>query len=713
MVTFHNQHYARVLLAAILALSLSACGGDDKDDGDEAASPGTPPTEPAPPAIAQGTRLQMAVLETTDLHANVLGYDYYKLAEDKSYGVDRTATLIANARRQFPNHVLLDNGDTIQGTALSDYQALVNPIQCSDMIAIYRQMDALGVDAGTMGNHEFNYGLPYLSQITNVDFGLSGIAKGTPQSNPTGAAQCAAPRFPFVSANVVSAASKAPIFKPYVILPKTFDATAPDGKTTQVTVNVGVIGFAPPPIMQWDKANLEGHVEVTGWKETAARYVPEMKTAGADIVVALAHGGIDMTTPYTPDMENGAGYLTEVPGIDVLLTGHQHQLFPNAAANSPFVGQPGVDPVKGLVNGVPAVQPGQWGNNLGVIDLTLAYDGGWQVQRDATVVQRVPTLLTAQSGTTPATYVEPDLGTQQLVAGVHTATIDYVKTPIGQATFDLSTNFALVGDVSALQIVNMAQIDYLKTYIAANQTDYAGLPILSAAAPFKGGRNGPGDFTNVKQGDVAINNAADLYLYPNTLQVVRVSGDTVRQWLEKTAEQFNRIDPARADVQPLVDTTFPTFNFDVLYAEGNALQYTIDITRPKGSRITSLTYAGAPIQANDTYLVATNNYRASGGGNFPGLEGGKGDIVLQAPDASRDVLINFIKAKKTLDLAQFGLDRSWRFAATSLAGPVVFNSIPGTLPLAQAHGVANVMVHSTDLDPVTQLSPYRLQLAPN
>jgi len=713
VVTFHNQHYARVLLAAILALSLSACGGDDKDDGDEAASPGTPPTEPAPPAIAQGTRLQMAVLETTDLHANVLGYDYYKLAEDKSYGVDRTATLIANARRQFPNHVLLDNGDTIQGTALSDYQALVNPIQCSDMIAIYRQMDALGVDAGTMGNHEFNYGLPYLSQITNVDFGLSGIAKGTPQSNPTGAAQCAAPRFPFVSANVVSAASKAPIFKPYVILPKTFDATAPDGKTTQVTVNVGVIGFAPPPIMQWDKANLEGHVEVTGWKETAARYVPEMKTAGADIVVALAHGGIDMTTPYTPDMENGAGYLTEVPGIDVLLTGHQHQLFPNAAANSPFVGQPGVDPVKGLVNGVPAVQPGQWGNNLGVIDLTLAYDGGWQVQRDATVVQRVPTLLTAQSGTTPATYVEPDLGTQQLVAGVHTATIDYVKTPIGQATFDLSTNFALVGDVSALQIVNMAQIDYLKTYIAANQTDYAGLPILSAAAPFKGGRNGPGDFTNVKQGDVAINNAADLYLYPNTLQVVRVSGDTVRQWLEKTAEQFNRIDPARADVQPLVDTTFPTFNFDVLYAEGNALQYTIDITRPKGSRITSLTYAGAPIQANDTYLVATNNYRASGGGNFPGLEGGKGDIVLQAPDASRDVLINFIKAKKTLDLAQFGLDRSWRFAATSLAGPVVFNSIPGTLPLAQAHGVANVMVHSTDLDPVTQLSPYRLQLAPN
>ena len=115
----------------------------------------------------------------------------------------------------------------------------------------------------------------------------------------------------------------------------------------------------------------------------------------------------------------------------------------------------------------------------------------------------------------------------------HAATIAYVKTPIGAAQFDMSTYYAMAGDVSALQIVNMAQIDYLKDYIARNNPPYAALPILSAAAPFKGGRNGPGDFTFVKQGNIAINNAADLYLYPNTLQVVRVSGDIVRQWLER------------------------------------------------------------------------------------------------------------------------------------------------------------------------------------
>lgn len=688
--------------AALLA-SLAACGGDNDDD-----TPDTPPQAGVP----AGSTLDVAILGTTDLHANVLGYDYYKLAEDKSYGVDRTATLIANARKQNANTLLFDNGDTIQGTALSDYQALVSPLQCSDMLAIYKQMKLLAYDAATLGNHEFNYGLPFLSQVTNTDLGLAGIGKGTAQTNPAGAKDCAAPGFPFVSANVISAASKQPVFKPWVVLNKTFKATDPAGKQIDVALKVGVIGFAPPPILQWDKANLEGYVEVAGWKESAQRYVPEMRAAGADLVVALAHGGIDMLTAYSPSMENGAGYLSQVPGIDALITGHQHLLFPDTNAKSQFAGQPGIDLEKGLINGVPAVQAGQWGNNLGQITLKLAYDKGWKVQKDATRVQRISTRLTAQNGATPATYVEPDAAAQQLVQAEHAATIAYVKTPIGQSRFDMATYYALAGDVSALQIVNMAQIDYLSDYIAKNKPAYGGLPILSAAAPFKGGRNGPGDFTYVKQGNIAINNAADLYLYPNTLQVVRVSGDIVRQWLEKTAEQFRQIDPGQVAPQDLIDTSFPTFNFDVLYAAGNTLRYEIDVTKPKGSRITKLTYQGAPLDPAAQFLVVTNNYRASGGGDFPGLAGGKGDIVLQAPDASRDVLISYIKKHPDLDLATYGLDRSWRFAKTgALAGPVVFASVPGTLAMASAHGVDNVAVHDATPDPVTQLSRYSVDLS--
>src|SRR5690606_3226962 len=182
------------------------------------------------------------------------------------------------------------------------------------------------------------------------------------------------------------------------------------------------------------------------------------------------------------------------------------------------------------------------------------------------------------------------------------------------------------------------------------------------------------------------------------LQVVRVSGDVVRQWLEKTAEQFNTIDPSATGEQQLVDTGFPTFNFDVLYAEGNALRYTIDVTRPKGSRIASLTYQGEPLRPEDSYLVVTNNYRAGGGGDFPGLAGGSADIVLQAPDASRDVLINYIREKGALDLASYGTDRSWRFVPVTTSGPVVFRSVPGTAAMAAAHGVDNVR-DTGEIDP--------------
>ena len=292
----------------------------------------------------------------------------------------------------------------------------------------------------------------------------------------------------------------------------------------------------------------------------------------------------------------------------------------------------------------------------------------------------------------------------------HAATIAYVKTPIGAAQFDMSTYYAMAGDVSALQIVNMAQIDYLKDYIARNNPPYAALPILSAAAPFKGGRNGPGDFTFVKQGNIAINNAADLYLYPNTLQVVRVSGDIVRQWLEKTAEQFRLIDPTQVAPQDLVDTTFPTFNFDVLYAEGNTLRYEIDVTKPVGSRIVNLTYKGArSIPPPSSWSSPTTTAPAAAATSRPGRRQGR----HRAAGAGRQPRCadQLHQAPSSLDLATYGLDRSWRFVKLAgQAGPVVFASVPGTLAMATAHGVGNVSVHDATPDPVTQLSRYKIDL---
>ena len=627
------------------------------------------------PAGAQAT---LALLETSDLHANVLSYDYYKLQADPAIGLERTATLIKQARAEYPNNLLLDNGDALQGTALADYQALVKPVACGDTLAIYKAMNQLGVDGAGIGNHEFNYGLAYLNQVTGSHFAVDGV--------PADAPRCAGPAFPIVLANIYSVKTKQPLFAPYRILTRQIQAIGPDGKPLAATIKVGIIGFTPPGVLSWDKAWLDGKVYAEGVRETAQKYIPQMRAEGADLVVAISHGGVD-DAPYTPQMENANYYLAQVPGVDALLIGHAHLPFPDAASKAAGFNLPGVDKVKGTIYGVPAVIANLWGKHLGVIGLRLQYDGNrWLVDQSRTTVEARATRQADGS------YVAADPAIAPLVADEHAATIRYVNTPVGTSDFRMSSYFADVGDVSAIMLVNQAQTAYVRDYVKANLPQYAALPVLSMASPFKTGAAGVADYTDVKPGAVALNNAADLYLYPNALHAVKVDGAQLKAWLEKSAERFNRIDPASSAPQELVNSGFSGFNFDMLTSAD--VSYQIDVTQPLGQRIVKLHYKGAPLSPSQEFLVATNNYRASGGGSFPGLDGGK--TVIAAPDSSRDVLIAYIKKAKALTRAGNGATRSWRFAPVAVKGPVVFHSAPGLLELAQQAGLTSVSQRKAD-----------------
>jgi 2',3'-cyclic-nucleotide 2'-phosphodiesterase/3'-nucleotidase len=281
--------------------------------------------------------------------------------------------------------------------------------------------------------------------------------------------------------------------------------------------------------------------------------------------------------------------------------------------------------------------------------------------------------------------VVPDPAIAALVQPVHRATIDYVSTPIGDSDFAMTTYFADVGEVTGLQSVNAAQRDYAERYIAKNLPQYAGMPVLSAASPFKGGFGGPTDYTDIAAGPLAIHNAADLYLYPNTLTAVKIDGATLKAWLERAAARFNRIDPLKRDAQELVNRKFPSYNFDVIQG---GLTYAIDVTQQEQNRIRKLAYRGKAVQPADGFIVVTNNYRASGGGRFPGLDGS--NIVLSAPDANRDVLIEWVRENKHLSRATNGADRSWRFVPVKTAGPILFTSASGKLDLARAAGLREV-----------------------
>ncbi|HEX7915671.1 MAG TPA: bifunctional 2',3'-cyclic-nucleotide 2'-phosphodiesterase/3'-nucleotidase [Rudaea sp.] len=615
--------------------------------------------------LAPGAHAQLVLLETTDIHSNVMSYDYYKLAEDKTIGLERAATLVHAARKEFTNTMLFDAGDTIQGTVLADYEAQVKPVACGQELAVYKAMDALGYDAATIGNHEFNYGLPFLSQVTGTAFDVTNVP----------VEHCKGPDFPLVLSNVFSAKDGKPLYAPWKVLARTIKTQTADGKTVETPIKVGVLGFTPTWILDWDKRNLDGKVTVMGVVEAAQKYVPEVKAAGADAVVAICHCGLN-PAPYSERLENAGWHLAGVPGVDVVMLGHSHDVFPNPAdAKSRYAHMPEVDNARGLVRGVPAVMGNYFGKSLGVIELALVWnDGHWQVDRAASKSE-----VRSVKGTTADEHIA------ELVKDEHAGAIEYVKTPIGRSDYDISTYFVAVGDTSALALVNAAERDYAQKYIKQNLPQYASLPVLGAASPFKAGFGGPNDYTDVPAGTLAINNAADLYLYPNTLTAVKVNGAGVKAWLEKSAGWFHRIDPAKHETQELVNTKFPTYNFDVLQGD---LTWTIDVTRELGQRIVDLKYRGKPVRDDAEFIVVTNNYRAAGGGSFPGLDGG--NTVFSAPDTNRDALIGFVRAQREITRRKFGDQRSWRFAKVKTAGPIIFTSAAGKLDVAHAAGLKNI-----------------------
>jgi 2',3'-cyclic-nucleotide 2'-phosphodiesterase/3'-nucleotidase len=640
-------HSPRALLAATLAILLAGCAA-----------------LPRQPLLADGARAKVVILETTDVHSNVLSYDYFKLKADPALGFERTATLIQRARAAFPNTFLFDDGDTIQGSVLADYQALAKPVTCTQELAIYRAMDAIGYDGGTIGNHEFNYGLPFLSQVTGTPMNVTGGRHN----------RCAGPHFPLVLANVYSARDGKPIFKPWTIIRKTIEAYTPDGSKIRVPLRIGIIGFTPPPIMQWDQHNLAGKVTVSGVVEAAKKYLPQIEAQHPDLVVALLHGGLD-SAPYTSTMENGGWYLAGVPGIDVLLLGHAHSAFPGPR----YAGMKEVDAKRGFVRGVPAVMGGFFGKDLGVIQLILARrQGRWVIDHDATHSEVWPICPTKNHCVPPDPVIAP------LVQQAHEAAFAYVNTPLGKTTLRMSSYFADEGNMTALAPVNAAQIDYVRTELPRLHPELAEVPILSAAAAFRTGFGGPDDYTDIAPGPLTLRSAADLYFYPNTLAAVKIDGAGLKAWLETSARRFNRIDPEKSAAQNLINPHFAGFNFDQIQG---GIHYVIDVSKPVGRRITGLTWHGKPVAPTQAFIVVTNNYRASGGGHFPGLDGSH--TVLAAPDGTREILARWLQRKRQISAADLE-PSSWHFAPLKTRGPIVFTSASGKQDIAHAAGLDNI-----------------------
>ncbi|MFB9309371.1 2',3'-cyclic-nucleotide 2'-phosphodiesterase/3'-nucleotidase [Agromyces hippuratus] len=571
------------------------------------AAAGWPGAAQAANAAPGAKAVTITIMGTSDLHANVVNWDYYKDAAfndgrpgvpSNAVGLARVASVVKQIRadRGRERTLLFDAGDTIQGTPLGFYYATVEPVTETGAIhPVAAQMNALEYDAVALGNHEFNYGLDFLDNwISQMDA-------------------------PVLAANAVHAGTKVPRFRPYTI-------TTMKAAKGLPPVRVGVLGLTNPGVVIWDKANVSGRVEVLDLVETAARWVPVMRAEGAHIIVVSAHSGESGTSSYGGDLpvENAAKLVAEqVPGIDAILFGHAHQEIPQRLVTNTATGAE-----------VIMSEPKNWGQRLSVFDLDLEFvRGKWGV--------------VAHSATTLNTNtVVDDPAFVALVRDQHDAVVTYMNTPVANSTESMSAAEACWKDTAILDYVNEVQTATVAAAVAG--TPEAALPIVSIAAPFNRAASFP-------QGPVTIKDVAGLYIYDNTLMASVLTGAQIKDYLEYSAKYFIQV-AADAPVAPASWTnagSTPDYNYD----QFSGIDYSVDISQPYGSRIVGMTYGNAPVAPDQQFLVAVNNYRQSGGGGFPHIAAAP--VVYNAQVAIREAIVSYASAAGVIDPAVFHVE-NWR-----------------------------------------------------
>ncbi|MGK5523222.1 bifunctional metallophosphatase/5'-nucleotidase [Micromonospora sp. URMC 107] len=572
-----------------------------------AAAAASVPLIAATPAQAAGAARSrtwdLTILGTSDTHGNVYNWDYYSDAEyddskHNDVGVAKLAALVKQIRaeRRGRATLVLDAGDTIQGTPLATFYAKQEPITTTgETHPMANAMNVLGYDAVTLGNHEFNYGLPLLAKwISQLGF-------------------------PALAANAVNVATGKPAFLPYVIKKVSVGFAAPP-------LRVGILGLTNPGSAIWDKANVEGKLRFDDMIATAAKYVPIMRARGADIVLISAHGGDSGTSSYGPELpiENPTALIAQqVPGIDAILFGHAHAEVAEKFVTNERTGEQ-----------VLLTEPSKWGQRLSRMDFTLARERGrWKI------TSKTAALLNTN------TVVE-DPKVLAAVRAQHQKTVAYVNQVVARSTVELSAAESRYKDTPILDFINHVQTEVVGQALAG--TSYADLPVLSIAAPFSRTAVFPA-------GDVKIRDVAGLYVFDNTLEAVVLSGAEVRTYLEYSAKYFRTLAPgAPVDPAAISNPAVPDYNYDVF----SGLEYDIDIAKPVGQRVTRLVLPGTdtPVADNAQFVVAVNNYRRSGGGNFPGIVKTQ---VYNEQQEIRQLLIDWAQARGTIDPTDF-YQPNWR-----------------------------------------------------
>lgn len=504
--------------------------------------------------------MQITFLETSDMHGYVYPTNFAD-DHDLAIGAAKVATKLKQLKAEADGPVvMIENGDFIQGSPLSYYIAKSQ----HPVAELTKVINHMAYDVHVLGNHEFNYGLTYLQEAI------------------------ASYQSPVLAANILNEEGQPYFGKAYTILEK-------DG------IKIAVLGLVTQYIPHWEQpATIKG-MRFESIIQTAKKYVPELRKQ-ADLVIVSYHGGFekDLVTGEATELLTGEneGYelLQEVPGIDAFFTGHQHR------------------EIAAIVNGVPVVQPGYRGSQIGRIQLTIEKKEG-------------QTVITDQQATLHSVAeVSADEAILAMIEPIETELESWLDQPLGKVNGDMR-----ITDPMQARIVEHPYVEFInRVQMAASGAEISGTALFN--------NEGKGFGTTITMRDVITN-----YIYPNTLAVVKVTGAELRLALEQTAN-YLAVEAGKIVFNPdFIEPKPQYYNYDMY--EG--IDYMIDMNQPVGKRITRLLFHNEPITPEQELEVVVNQYRAVGGGNYAMFTADK--IVREIQVDMTELIADYLKQHPVLE----------------------------------------------------------------
>ncbi len=556
-------------------------------------APIIPPSESTVPASGS---VDLVVLSTTDAHGRIRGWDYYADSAESIRGLTREATIVDSVRAANPGRVLLvDAGDLLQGNpfayiAMKEFSTKANPIIAA--------MNSMKYDAAAIGNHEYNYGIPYLERAVSQA------------------------HFPMLSANTYKL-DGTHAFKSWTIIER-------------AGAKIGIVGATTPGVMVWDAEHIKGKLKLGDIIPAVRSAVSEVRAAGASVVIVSVHSGLAEPSSYDtvstglPSENVAARVAREIPGIDLVIYGHSHKEQKDLHIGSTLL-----------------VQPKNWATSVGAAHLMLGrVNGSWRV-------------TSSHGETIQAAYHAEEAGVLAASNATHTATLAYANMVIGSA------NVAWRGDSARLKDTPL--IDFILDV----ERKTAGTDLASTAA-----------FTldaALPAGNVTVAKIAQLYPYDNTLRAVRLTGRQLRDYLEFSSRFYTGV---MQNGTPATNAEIPGYNFDIV----SGVEYTLDLTKPIGSRVTSLAFKGKPVADADTFTMALNNYRQTGGGGYAMLR--DAPVVYDKQQEIRQLLVDEVRTRHELNPADY-FHQNW-----SLVYPGATSA--GTRPQPLAAGSPRLRIIATN-----------------